>query len=187
MKLLSIEDCPGKFQGRIPVEDFGRDREKWPTFDPGVYLVCAPDGFSPTFLEKSLGGTFDGDPTLPIAELKRRWVEREPILYIGKAVNLRTRICTLVSFGKGSATAKHRGGKALWQVDGCNGFTISWHPVPSEIDPEDVEVDLLDQFCATRGKLPFANVSRGRRKLPCRAPKSNSLAAKSKTPAFDLD
>jgi hypothetical protein len=129
----------------------------------GVYQVCAPDGFEPTFLKTSRGGHFKGiDPTMPIADLEKLWVAGTPILYIGKAggegikATLRTRIQTLLRFGSGKR-AGHRGGRPLWQVEGAAQFIISWRRLPDE-DPPTVESDMIDEFKRRFGKRPFANL-----------------------------
>jgi hypothetical protein len=158
-----------KFEGNHSVADLRQNRCAPPRMR-GVYVVRAPDGFKPTFLEvspathlKGRGIRRDGDPTIPIAELEKLWVRDTPILYIGKAGAegskrmLRKRIQELLDFGEGKKV-KHWGGRALWQVEGSEQFIISWRQLPDE-DPYCVEQDMIDKFARKLGKPPFANLT----------------------------
>jgi hypothetical protein len=153
-----------KFEGHHPVADLRQNRCAPIPCVRGVYVVRAPDGFKPIFLETSRGGHFQGkDPTMPIADLEKLWVAGTPILYIGKAggegikATLRTRIRALLRFGSGKR-AGHRGGRPLWQVEGAEQFIISWRQLPDE-DPYKVEQDMVDKFARKFGKPPFANLT----------------------------
>jgi hypothetical protein len=51
----------GKFEGHWSVEALRRNRCAPIPKVRGVYVVRAPDGFKPIFLETSRGGHFQGD------------------------------------------------------------------------------------------------------------------------------
>jgi hypothetical protein len=128
-----------EFEGYLTVAALRQDHRVIPSV-PGVYIARAPDGFTPTFLETTRGGHFQKkDPTMPVGVLKRLWVDGAPILYIGQAgggksaATLRERIRALLRFGAGEPVG-HRGGRALWQVDGAEKFIVSWR-VLSDEDP----------------------------------------------------
>jgi hypothetical protein len=115
------------------------------------------------FLEKSGGGWFRGeDPSYPLEDLKSKWVEGAPILYVGKAGpsagrTLRKRILELVRFGSGEPIA-HRGGRALWQLAGIWQSKIAWRT--DIADPLGSEQRLLARFEKRFRKLPYANFRR---------------------------
>jgi hypothetical protein len=86
---------------------------------PGIYKVFRPNAEPPSFLPKSPAGRFKGqNPTVSDKELKKRWVSGAEIIYIGKAggesqdTALRSRIRTLIEFGKGHPVA-HWGGRYI--------------------------------------------------------------------------
>ena len=66
----------------------------------------------PRFRRVNPAGTWRGDPTLPLAELRRRWVEGSRVVYIGKADltdsgnSLRKRVSAYLRFGAGT-NARH--------------------------------------------------------------------------------
>ena len=159
----SIENWAHEFEGHRSVADLWQDRSAPIPRVPGVYMVCAPDGFRPTFLETSRGGHFKGrDPTMPIADLEKLWVTGTPILYIGQAGGgtskrtLRIRIRELLDFRSGKPVG-HWGGRALWQIKGAEQFIISWRPLPVE-DPRTVKARIIAKFKLRFGKRPFANL-----------------------------
>jgi hypothetical protein len=120
-----------------------------------VYAVLRDTAAPPRFLATSKGGrSKDGDPTVPVELLRRRWHDRTPILYFGKADSLRPRIRALVQSGAGEPVG-HWGGRYLWQVEGCEAFLLAWREVAK---PREVERDLLADFAAHFGGLPFANI-----------------------------
>jgi hypothetical protein len=88
---------------------------------PGVYIVRAPDDFTPIFLETSRGGHFKKkDPTMLVGKLKSLWAVGTTILYIGQAgggksaATLRERIGALLRFRSGIGAAM-RFGKSMEQ------------------------------------------------------------------------
>jgi hypothetical protein len=158
-------DSIGKFKGRLSVAVLWQDRDARIPCVQGVYVVCAPDGYRPTFLKTSRGGRFRGDPTMPVAKLEKLWVDGTPILYIGKTGGgkskrrtLCKRIRELLDFGEGNPKARHWGGRALWQLKGAEQFVISWRALPDE-DPRAVEKRMIADFKQRfGGKRPFANL-----------------------------
>jgi hypothetical protein len=126
--------------------------------DPGIYMVLTPPGPS-AFEEESCGGHFkDRDPSVSVSLLETKWVETAPVLYIGKANNLRRRLREYCVFGEGRRIG-HWGGRFVWQLRGCQTLVVTWMPTPGE-DPRKVEQEMISRFEATFGRLPFANLSK---------------------------
>lgn len=125
--------------------------------DSGVYAVLL-DPPCGEFLVRSAGGHFKGkDPTVPIDILEAKWVPYTPTLYIGRAGDLRARIKLLERYGAGEPVA-HQGGRYLWQLAGHVRLVVAWR---RDDDPVGAESALLEEFEATLGRLPFANLVRG--------------------------
>ena len=150
-----------QFEGHLTVAALRQDYRVIPSV-PGVYIVRAPDDFTPIFLETSRGGHFKKkDPTMLVGKLKSLWVVGTTILYIGQAgggksaATLRERIRALSRFGAGEPVG-HRGGRALWQVDGAEKFIVSWRVLSGE-DPRVIERAMIRDFSKSFGKRPFAN------------------------------
>ena len=131
----------------------------------GIYLVIRDRKDRPKFLLKGTGSKIrrkdkNGeikyeDPNVDTGDLKKRWVKGALILYVGKSVNLRTRIRQLIRFGDGNKSP-HEGGKYLWQIADAKDFKIFWKEVP---DADQVESRMLGDFArAHNGMLPFANI-----------------------------
>lgn len=126
----------------------------------GLYLVVRTRRDHPRFLHRSPAGTGRGrDPTLPVEELRSRWVAGAQVLYIGKAggaglrATVRQRVRAYVRHGAGHA-AGHWGGRAVWQLADVSSLLIGWRTVK---DPPRVERELLEEFRRHYGQLPFAN------------------------------
>jgi hypothetical protein len=151
--------CLSEFEGHVWIAALWQDRKAAIPNVQGVYVVRAPDGFVPTFLEASRGGRFKGrDPTISVDTLTKLWVAETPILYMGKTHDtLRRRIRALLDFGSGKPIG-HWGGRALWQVRGAEQFVICWRPIVDE-DPRTVEKSMIAEFVRNFGKRPFANLS----------------------------
>ena len=127
----------------------------------GVYLILRPSIFSPEFLSESIGGHFKGQtPTVSLSELESKWVDGTLVLNIGKAgpgtATLRGRLKDYVQFGQGKAIG-HRGGRYIWQLRQSCALLVCWKVI-SDTLPRTVEKDLLREFEAVYGKLPFANL-----------------------------
>lgn len=126
---------------------------------PGVYIVLLPDGHEIEFLNKSVGGFFNGkDPTASIEVLKANWVPKTPAIYIGKAIILRDRLALFSRFGMGKP-APHSGGRLIWQIKTCENLVVCWRVTGYE-DPRIVEFALIGQFKKIYGgRRPFANLA----------------------------
>ena len=129
----------------------------------GVYVVVRENAIAPTFLERSIAGHFKGkDPTLPVEELRRNWVNGACVVYIGKAggpaedSTLRSRLKQYMDFGCGRPVG-HRGGRMIWQLADCDDLLVAWKLLEG-IEPLDVEQELLEAFDAIYGKRPYANL-----------------------------
>ena len=106
------------FVGFLPAPDLRVDRCSDIPASPGVYAVVRSSNLEPRFRARSVGGHFKSvDPTVPVAELRQKWVADSPVLYIGMAgTSLRTRVRALVEYAGGKPVG-HQGGRYLWQVD----------------------------------------------------------------------
>jgi len=130
--------------------------------EKGVYLVLYLIGNQPHFLQKGVGGFFNGDdPNVSLAELTSSWVNGTVVLYIGQTGHsLRKRISLYVRFGQGKPVG-HRGGRYIWQLQEHEDLVLCWRPCHIESDdPSKIEKDMLRQFKAIYEKLPFANLSK---------------------------
>lgn len=128
---------------------------------PGVYLVVREGQGLPTFLDSSPAGWFKGrNPTAERAKLDRAWIPDVPVVYIGKAGSLRTRLDQYRRHGAGELVG-HWGGRYIWQLDAAAPLLVGWKETP-ELDPECVEAALIEEFIRDFGALPFANLKRGR-------------------------
>jgi hypothetical protein len=127
----------------------------------GVYTVLRATSVPPQLLAANGGGWWKGkDPTVPMERLEAEWIDGTSTLYIGKAKSLRERVGELLRFSDGAAV-RHWGGRLLWQLGGAQDFTLGWRQEP---DFAGVETDLIDEFLAHFGRLPFANLKRGDRR-----------------------
>jgi hypothetical protein len=128
---------------------------------PGVYLVLRPNTERPDFLSESVGGHFKGkNPTVTVAELQSKWVEKALVLNIGKAgpgnATLRSRLKQYMCFGQGQNVG-HQGGRYIWQLSNACDLLLCWRVTPDAV-PRTVEKTLIEKFQAAYGKLPFANL-----------------------------
>jgi hypothetical protein len=123
----------------------------------GAYVVLREDATLPPFLSTNPGGRFKGkDPTVAQIELQACWVPGAQVLYIGKANDLRRRLRQYSRFGAGQAVG-HWGGRLIWQIAEADQLVIGWRQVDAAQSPADLERDLLRDFHAQYGSLPFAN------------------------------
>ena len=130
----------------------------------GVYVVVRPSPAPVTFLAVSLAGSHKGkNPTVVVPQLSVKWVPDTAVVYIGKATSLKDRLDDYRRQGAGNS-AGHWGGRYIWQLSDWRELVIGWKS--TDRDPEDVECELLDEFESTFGRLPFANLKRGRRIRP---------------------
>jgi hypothetical protein len=120
--------------------------------EPGVYVVLGTG--TPTFLDSSPAGAWNGDPTVPVDVLRARWLAMTPTLYIGKAeASLRKRTSAYRRHGAGS-NARHWGGRYLWQVEGLE-VLLAWRTHPNA---KALETEMLREFSKLYAALPFANL-----------------------------
>lgn len=136
----------------------------------GVYMVLYPSHEYPEFLFPGSGPALykkKTDPNVPIEFLRGRWVEKSPVLYIGKAgglnqkglegtETLRSRLSTYLNFGQGRDVG-HYGGRLIWQLKNYQDLLVCWKPTPAE-NPREIEKDLIRRFEDIYGKRPLANI-----------------------------
>lgn len=125
--------------------------------DPGVYAVLRTAKTIPVWLENSSGGHFKGrNPTVSIDVLEARMIKSTPVLYLGKADQLRRRLDQYVRFGAGTPVG-HWGGRYIWQLTDSAGLEIAWlvHSAPRLKESE-----LISQFIDEFGAMPLANLQR---------------------------
>ncbi len=148
------------FAGWEPLRELLTSADGVPT-SSGIYVVIrsvAPVAFRSV----SVGGHLKGkDPAVPKEVLRAKWLDRVATLYIGRGNNLRARLKLLARYGNGEPVA-HQGGRYLWQLGDCERLMFGWR---REDDPVLAEQQLLEEFEAAYGQLPFANLVRGTRPL----------------------
>lgn len=121
---------------------------------PGVYVVYRDEHASPEFLAQSPAGTHKGrDLTAPLELVEAAWLDSSPVLYIGKATSLRSRVTAYRRQGQGRK-AGHQGGAYLWQLVGATEALVAWKETPSFAC---AEAALIEQFMSDFGARPFAN------------------------------
>lgn len=77
-------------------------------------------------------------------------------LYLGKTNSLRRRIGEYADYGRGKPVG-HRGGRLIWQLRDHRDLLVAWM---IDDDPEGREAELVSQFVAACGTLPFTNLVR---------------------------
>ena len=133
-----------------------------PADEGGIYIAYRDSTRPPRFRRLNPAGTWRGDPTLPVAELRRRWVDPSSVVYIGKADlttrgnHLRKRVRAYLRFGAGH-NARHSGGYPTWQLQNSERVLIAWCVVKPPRLPSTFERQLLDAHVARFDALPFAN------------------------------
>lgn len=152
-----------EFNGWVPFNQL-------PTADvptkAGVYVIVRPTDAPPEYLDTSPAGHFKKkDPTVAVAELATLWIPGERIVYIGKASlsangkrHLQKRLDEFRQFGAG-LPVPHSGGKRIWQLADHDQLLVGWR-VTGDADAAKVETQMLADFVAYRGRLPFANMRR---------------------------
>jgi hypothetical protein len=156
------------FVGFVPVRQLREEcyasvpRKIEGQFVGGIYLAWRDTSEPPRFLARNPGGPYRRDPTLPIAELKDRWVPGSQVIYIGKADAtpagncLRTRVRAYLRYGASHRIA-HEGGFPTWQLADSADLLIAWRVLTPDTPPLVVERAMRAAHRATYGKVPFAN------------------------------
>lgn len=120
----------------------------------GIYVAVCAQTAMPLFKQRSRRVEW----TLPVRDLRARWVPASTIVYIGKADateagnSLRTRVSRYLR-----ASSSHSGGKRTWQLADWDELTIAWKVLPAREVPRAAERHLLAEHVARFGRLSFAN------------------------------
>ncbi len=122
-------------------------------------MVVRTSTEKPKFLTEGTGGHFKHkDPNVGINELEANWVEGTCVVYIGKASSLAKRLEQYLRFGEGKPVG-HWGGRYIWQLADAKELLFCWLPLPSTMDPEEIEHELISTFRAQYWDCrPFANL-----------------------------
>jgi hypothetical protein len=153
-----------EFLGGCSIEDLQASCDAIPEA-AGVYILKRLSLTPVAFLAVNPGGHFKGrDPTVSVSRLEERWIPSADVVYIGKAggygqrATLCSRIRTYMWFGLGMP-CPHWGGRCIWQLADAKALRVYWAPTGDEA-PGSAESKLIDAFCETFGRLPFANLRR---------------------------
>lgn len=152
------------FRGFHSVSHLQRTRCLDVPVERGVYAIVRDTEMPPEFMEESVGGRCrHQDPTVPVDELKAKWVEGAQVIYLGRARGpgvrnlLQQRVKRCIRFGQGKVVA-HWGGRYVWQLRDHVALRVAWRPAAEDEDPATTEASLLEGFIARHGRLPFANL-----------------------------
>lgn len=159
---FDMDDLRGRgFVGFLPVARLGRPVPLELPATSGNYIVLRSSRDPPRCSSANEGGRWKRrNPTVPVERLRQEWVDGTTTLYIGRAASLRERVGELLRFSDGDASARHWGGRLLWQLAVPRELLLCWR---EDQDFARVETALLDEFVQRFGRLPFANLKRGDR------------------------
>lgn len=125
---------------------------------PGIYAIVRTASENPVFLETNPAGRFKGrDPTIPVEDLRKRWVAGTTVVYIGKARSLRWRLTAYRRHGAGEPVG-HWGGRYVWQIEGAAELLVAWKALPAGSDPRTLERQMIVDFKKRFGRRPFGNI-----------------------------
>lgn len=151
------------FKGGITINELNKNPNVIPD-KIGVYKVLFK-GSKPTFLEKGTCGRFkDREPNVSVDLLKANWVDGAETIYIGKAgsltgkATLRKRIKQYLKIGQGQKVG-HWGGRFIWQIKNSEDLIFCWCETP-DLEPSEIESELINEFRNKFGKRPFANLTK---------------------------
>ncbi|MEH0415981.1 hypothetical protein [Streptomyces sp. B21-083] len=129
----------------------------------GIYVVLRPSAAPPVYLARSPAGHRKGhDPTTTTANLIRSWVPGATVVYVGKAAGrqgLSNRLNAYRRQGQGR-NAGHSGGAYIWHLADSDTLLVAWRTV-NDPPAGQAETELIAEFTALHGALPFANRNRG--------------------------
>ncbi|MCY4086133.1 MAG: hypothetical protein OXG37_04410 [Actinomycetia bacterium] len=91
---------------------------------PGIYVILRHSQADPAFHARNRGGRFKGrDPTVPVPELRRKWVAGANLVYVGKGSNLRRRLRQLAV--SGSSPTSERDARSVIGEGGTSGSLLT--------------------------------------------------------------
>ena len=126
----------------------------------GVYFICIPPekevAFQPFFWRPARNP--NQSTPYPVETLEKKYMCQgcPCLLYIGKAdgqKGLRQRLRQYIRHGWGES-GNHLGGRAVWQVSGCQELLVLWAVCQ---DPAQEERALLEAFQSCKNDYPLAN------------------------------
>lgn len=143
------------FTGFVPIAALRRRLALTVPDESGVYVLFRPDRSKPTFLTVSTGGWYQGrDPNVSLDRLRAEWLDKEDVVYIGKADSLRDRLELYLRFGAGE-DVRHYGGRLIWHLANAEHLVAAWRATDR---PLAEEKRLLREFKTRAGRYPFANL-----------------------------
>ncbi len=95
---------------------------------------------------------------MPIDVLKAKWVDGAHVVYLGKGDNLQRRLKEYTRFGRGEKVG-HWGGRYIWQLADSAELVVAWRKCDADVTPRSLEIELMQAFVVSYGRLPFANIT----------------------------
>jgi len=124
----------------------------------GIYMLEFPDDKSTIDFNES---SKDKDNKYSIENLKEKFNKGNgKIVYIGKATSkkggLRKRLGDYIKYAYGK-NVSHRGGRAVWQIQGWEKLKVYWYPMHDADAAKDLEAKLQIKYKKNNKTLPLAN------------------------------